>query len=84
MAEGLSPSSRLQDSCSERSLGWGWEGQSGHLEGTQSLWKERRGWSYLQLEEGILPGGDTRGIQHEAQGIGDEEAGLLGTEEMLP
>ena len=42
------------------------------------------GGCYLQLEEGVLPGRDTRGIQHEAQGVGDEEASLSGTGETLP
>lgn len=40
---------------------------------------------YLQLEERILPGGDPRSPEHEAQGIGEEEAGLWnGTEEPQP
>ena len=34
VVEGLSPSSRLQDPCSERSLGWRWEGRT---KGTQTL-----------------------------------------------
>lgn len=41
-----------------------------------------KGRPHLQLEEGVLPGRDAGCIQHKAQGIGDEEASLLGTEEV--